>query len=176
MSKTALRCLCALPAILILALAFAHRCAAQTPLPQTAPAQGRFAQAVQAVSKDGAHAKLPPHISTLLGFAKEEEWLALQKIVRTGKMVQGIDVSVANKNDVVLFVVDEAANNQSLYLTSPDGVLRRVVAVKAGVGDAVRINDKVRAAFRRERLFWTGRLAPATASATTAPRSTAPKK
>jgi hypothetical protein len=84
-------------------------------------------------------------------------------VVRTGNLVQGFDVSVKNKNDVVLFVVDETANDQSLYLTSPEGTLRKVVAVKAGVGDVVRITDKNTIAFKKEMRFWLDRLAPASA-------------
>ena len=81
-------------------------------------------------------------------------------MVRTGNLVQGFDVSVADRNDIVLFVVDEAANNQALFLTSPEGVLRKVVSVKAGVGDVVRITDKEREAFKEEKQFWVDRLVP----------------
>jgi hypothetical protein len=126
-------------------------------------AQGRLVRAAEKTLKEGASAKLPPHISTLLGIAEEEECLVMQKVVRTGNLVQGFDVSVKNKNDVVLFVVDETANDQSLYLTSPEGTLRKVVAVKAGVGDVVRITDKNTIAFKKEMRFWLDRLAPASA-------------
>jgi hypothetical protein len=123
-------------------------------------AQGRLATAANATAKAGIQAKLPPHISTLLGLTKEEECPVLQSVVRTGSMVQGFDVSVANKNEIVLFVVDEQANDQSLYLTSPEGKLRKVVSVKAGVGDVVRISGKEIAAFNKEKQFWEARLAP----------------
>ncbi len=103
---------------------------------------------------------MPPHLSTLLGLSNEEEFPVLQGVVRTGTLVQGFDVSVANKNDIVLFVVDEAASNQALFLTSPEGVLRKVVSVKAGVGDVVRITDKEKEAFKEEKQFWVDRLVP----------------
>jgi hypothetical protein len=76
-------------------------------------------------------------------------------------MVEGIDVSIANKSNVVLFVVDETANDQTLYLTSPAGRLRRGVVVKAGVGPGSRITDKDRKAFEVEKQFWADHLAPA---------------
>ena len=88
----------------------------------------------------------------------------MQSIVRAGNLVQGFDVSVANKNDIVLFVVDETANDQNLYLTSPEGALRKVVSVKAGVGDVVRITDKDKEAFKKEEQFWVDRLVPSGAA------------
>jgi len=88
----------------------------------------------------------------------------MQNVVRTGNVVQGFDVSVANKNDIVLFVVDETANDQTLYLTSPQGTLRRMVSVKAGVGAEARITDKDKQAFENEKQFWVDRLAPAHAA------------
>ena len=120
--------------------------------------QKRFAQAVALTSNKGVPAKLPPHISTLLGIAQEQECPVKQGVERTGKTVQGIDVSLANTNDVVLFVVDETTNDQTLYLTSAQGRLRRVVSVKAGVGAVSRITDKERRAFETEKQFWVDRL------------------
>lgn len=119
-----------------------------------------LALAADRTSREGLHSKLPPHISTLLGISKEEECPVLQGVVRTGSMVQGIDVLVNNKNQIVLFVVDETANDQNLYLTSPEGTLRKVVSVKAGVGNEIRITDKEKEAFNKEKQFWIDRLAP----------------
>ena len=84
----------------------------------------------------------------------------MQSIVRAGNLVQGFDVSVANKNDIVLFVVNETANDQILYLTSSEGTLRKVVSVKAGVGDVVRITNQYKVAFKKELRFWEDRLVP----------------
>ena len=88
----------------------------------------------------------------------------MQGVARTGTLVQGLDVSANNKKDIVFFVVDETANNQDLYLTSPEGTLRKVVSVKAGVGSEVRITDKERSAFEKEKQFWVDRLAPSAAA------------
>jgi hypothetical protein len=119
-----------------------------------------MAQAVEKTLREGLHAKLPPHISTLLGLSKEEECPVMQGVVRTGKVVQGFDVSTANKNDVVLFMADEATNDQTLYLTSKQGVLRKVVVVEQGVGQVQKITGENRKAFENERQYWLDRLAP----------------
>ena len=125
-------------------------------------AQKRLAQVVDKTFREGLHATLPPHLSSLLGVSSDEkECLVMQAVLRTGNVVQGFDVSLANKNDIVLFVVDETANDQTLYLTSPEGKLRRVVLVKAGEGAVRRITDDDKKAFEKEKQFWLDRLAPA---------------
>ena len=123
-------------------------------------ARKRMVQAVDKTLQEGLHAKLPPHLSTLLGLSKEEECLVMQGVVRTGKVVQGFDVSTANKNDVVLFVVNETTNDQTLYLTSKEGVLRKVVTVEEGVGRVRKVTGEDRKAFEKEKQFWLDRLAP----------------
>lgn len=123
-------------------------------------ARKRMVRAVDKTLQAGLQAKLPPHISTLLGLRNEEECLVRQGVVRTGKVVQGFDVSTVNKNDVVLFVVDETANQQTLYLTSREGALRRVVAVEQGVGRIQKVTPEDRKAFQKEKQFWLDRLAP----------------
>jgi hypothetical protein len=123
-------------------------------------ASNRLAKAADTTFQTGFHATLPPHISTLLGISKEESTPVMQSVVRSGSTVQGLDVVSVDKNEIVLFVVDEASNDQNLYLTSPDGMLRKVVSIKAGVGSAVRISDKDRKAFEMEKQFWMDRLAP----------------
>lgn len=127
-------------------------------------AQGRMARAVDMIFREGVHAQLPPHISTLLGLTREEECPMMQRALRSGTTVQGFNVSTANKNDVVVFVVNEATNDQTLYLTSAEGRLRKVVAVEAGVGKVRRINEEDRKAFAEQKRFWLDRLAPAHAS------------
>ena len=92
----------------------------------------------------------------------EQEYPVKQNAIRNGSVVQGFDVSVANKNDIILFVVDESSRDQTLYLTSADGTLHRVVQVKSGVGNEIRITDKEKKAFSEEMKFWLDRLVPAT--------------
>jgi hypothetical protein len=137
---------------------------AQTPHPQGIHSQRRLAAAASSTVRAGLEAKLPPHLSTLLGLSKEQECSVMQSAVRTGNRVQGFDVSVTNKNDIVLFVVDESAKDQTLYLTSPEGTLRKAVAVKAGIGEVVRVTEKEKVAFQKERQFWMNRLAPSGAA------------
>ena len=129
------------------------------PLP-SAKARKRMVRAVDKTLQEGLHAKLPPHLSTLLGLSMEEERLVRQGMVRTGKVVQGFDVSTANKNDVVLFLVNESTNDQTLYLTSKEGVLRKVVIVEEGVGRVQKITSQNRKAFEKEKQFWLDRLVP----------------
>lgn len=162
MSKVAERLFVGLLAVLILAVVILPAAAGQA---QHSPShtQGKLASAADTTVRAGLHAKLPPHLSTLLGLSKEEECPVMQSVVRTGNLVQGFDVPVTNKNAIVLFVVDETANDQTLYLTSPEGTLRKVVSVKAGVGDVVRITDKDRKAFQKEKQFWLDRLVPSRA-------------
>ncbi len=131
----------------------------QTRPSRNSRAQIRFAQAVDQTFHKGRNAKLPPHISTLLGISQEQECPVMQAAERNGTMVRGLDVSVANQNDVVLFVVDETANDQTLYLTSTHGTLRKVVSVRAGEGKVSRITDDDRETFEKEKKFWIDRLA-----------------
>jgi hypothetical protein len=129
---------------------------------RASPGPSRFAQAAEITSSKGFDAKLPPHIATLLRIASEQECPVKQSVTRSGSLIQGLDVSVANKNDVVIFVVDETAKDQTLYLTSPDSALRRVVKVSSGVGSEIRITDKERKSFQQERQYWMDHLVPAT--------------
>jgi hypothetical protein len=132
-----------------------------SPSPQ---AHKRMVRAVDKTLREGLHAQLPPHLSTLLGISEEKECLVMQSMVRTEKVVQGFDVSMTNRNDVVLFVVNETTNDQTLYLTSREGTLRKVVSVKEGVGGVRRITGEERKAFEKEKRFWLDRLAPVAAS------------
>lgn len=123
-------------------------------------ARKRMVRAVDKTLQEGLHAKLPPHLSTLLGLSQEKECLVMQGVVRTGEVVQGFDVSTANKNDVVLFVVNEATNGQTLYLTTKEGLLRKVVTVEEGVGRIQKVTGEDRKGFEKEKQFWLDRLAP----------------
>jgi hypothetical protein len=126
-----------------------------------AHARTRLAMAAETTLQKGPTAKLPPHLATLLGLSQEKECLVKQGVVRNGTVVRGLDVSLANKKDIVLFVVNETANDQTLYLTSADGRLRRVVSVTSGEGRVSQITDQDKKAFEQEKQFWVDRLAPA---------------
>jgi hypothetical protein len=145
---------------LLAVVMFVSATRAQVGLSPSPQARKRMVRAVDKILQEGLHAKLPPHLSTLLGLSKEEECHVMQGVVRTGKVVKGFDVSTADKNDVVLFVVNETTNDQTLYLTSKEGMLRKVVKVEEGVGQVQKITGKDRKAFEKERVFWLDRLAP----------------
>ena len=145
---------------LLTGLMFVCATQAQVKASSTPQARKRMVSAVEKTLQQGLHAKLPPHLSTLLGLSKEEECPVMQGVVRSGKVVQGFDVSTANKNDVVLFVVNETTNEQTLYLTSKQGVLRKVVTVRQGVGQVEKITGEGRRAFEKEKQFWLDRLSP----------------
>ena len=117
-------------------------------------------QAVNKVSRQGLQAKLPPHLSTLLCLSSDQECPVMQNIVRTGKVIKGFDVSMSNNYDVVLFVVDETANDQTLCLTSREGLLRKVVKVEQGIGQVQKTTGEDRKAFEKERQFWLDRIGP----------------
>jgi len=163
-SKAARHVLFGLLAALIPVVLIVPAVAGQSRSSSRSSPEEKLAQAADTTFREGIHAKLPPHISTLLGLSKEEECPVMQGVARTGTLVQGLDVSANNKKDIVFFVVDETANNQDLYLTSPEGTLRKVVSVKAGVGSEVRITNKEREAFKKEKQFWVDRLAPSAAA------------
>jgi len=148
-------------ALLIASWAALPAAADQAQHPAHPHIQSRLARAAEITSSKGFSAKLPPHISTLLRIASEQECPVKQSVTRSGSLIQGLDVSVANKNDIVLFVVNEGTNDQSLYLTSPEGTLRRVVTVRAGVGNEIRITEKERKAFEQEKQYWIDHLVPA---------------
>ena len=149
---------------LLILVMFVSATRAQVGPSSSSQSRKRMARAVDRTLQEGLHAKLPPHISTLLGLSQEEEYLVMQGVVRTGKVVQGFDVSTVNKNDVVLFVANETTNDQTLYLTSREAVLRKVVVVAAGTGRIQKITGEDRKAFEKEKQFWLDRLAPVDAS------------
>jgi hypothetical protein len=135
---------------------------------QSAPGFGdreRIARAANRVLVGGLHAKIPPHVSDMLGIsANGKECQVAQRFERAGNLVRTFNVSITDKNNIVLFITDEAANEQTYYLTSDQGRLRRVLAVRGGTGNVLRVTGKERTAFARELQFWLDRIVPATTS------------
>ena len=149
------------PIVLLVFVSSAFEAAAQGRPAPGAGTEAKMTRAVDTTFRRGIHAHLPPHTSTLLGLSMEKECPVMQSVVRTGQTVQGFDVSTDNKNDVVIFVVDEANNDQTLYLTSRNGRLRRVVAIERGVGRVRPASAQDRKGFAEQKQFWLDRLAPA---------------
>lgn len=106
----------------------------------------------------GFHAELPPHISTLLGLTHEETCAVRQGVLRSNGKIQGIDVSEKNHNDIVIFIADETSRDQTFYLTSRSGALRRLLTVKQGIGYVVKPTKTDVEAFQKEKKMWKERL------------------
>lgn len=127
--------------------------------------RNRIARAADTVLTAGLQAKIPPHVSAMLGISPDRnECPVSQRFERNGKVVRGFNVSLADKNNIVLFVTDEAANEQTYYLTSSQGQLRKVVAVREGTGHDLRVTSKEKAAFHNELQYWLDRIVPRSTS------------
>jgi hypothetical protein len=125
----------------------------------------RIARAADTVLTAGPQAKIPPHVSDMLGISSDQkECEVSQRFERNGKVVRGFDVSRADKSNIVLFVVDEAKNEQTFYLTSGRGTLRRVLAVREGTGHVLPVTAKEKAVFEKELQFWLDRIVPSKTS------------
>lgn len=151
--------------VVIVVLGLGQAPAHAVPERHAAPHESKaeLAKAVEIALQRGFDAKLPPHISTLLGVAREQECPVKQGVLRGDHRIQGLDVSVQNHEDVILFVIDETTGDQDYYLTSPSGKLRKMVAVRDKVGRAVRPSQKDLAAFQKEKEVWEKRVEPAAA-------------
>ncbi len=124
-------------------------------------ARGRVERAADIVLAAGLQAKIPPHVSEMLGIsAGPTECLVSQRFERDGTLVRGFNVSLTKKDHIVLFVTDEAANEQTYYLTSRLGGLRRVGAVRGGIGRVWPVIGKQRAGFDKELQFWLDQIVP----------------
>ncbi len=86
----------------------------------------------------------------------------MQGVLRSSGKTQGFEVTEKNHDDIVIFIVDETTKDQIFYLTSPNGALRRVVAVKQGVGNVVKPMTADVEAFQKEKKIWEERLAAET--------------
>jgi hypothetical protein len=76
-----------------------------------------MARAADSVLSSGVKAKIPPHVSQMLGVTSDlRECPISQRVERASKLVRGFNVSLTDKNDIVLFVADEAAKRTGLLL------------------------------------------------------------
>ncbi len=139
--------------------------AGQAPSASGFATRQRISRAADTVLTTGLQAKIPPHVSDMLGISSDQkEYEVSQQFERNGKLVRGLDVSRADKSKIVLFVVDEATNEQTFYLTSGRGTLRRVLAVREGTGHILPVTAKEKAAFEKELQFWLDRIVPSKTS------------
>ena len=104
----------------------------------------------------GFQAKLPPHISVVLGLAKQEASLDVRQLVgRVDQKVHTLNVSVANHRDVVLFLVDERAQSTVAYLIAPRGKLRKAVSYRTGGEPQELTAAEARPGLAREIRYWS---------------------
>ena len=103
----------------------------------------------------GYDAKLPPHISMVLGIAQNGESVLVRQLMgRVEQTVHTYNVSVANHADVVLFLADERAQSTAVYLLSAGGKLRKAVTYHAGGEPQELTADDARRGLARERSYW----------------------
>jgi hypothetical protein len=119
-----------------------------------------LAAVAEVALQKGFSAELPPHVATLLGLTHEEKCAMKQGLLRAPEMIQGIEVSEKNHDNIVIFMVDETTKDQVFYLTSPTGQLRKVLTVKQGVGQVVVRPTKADVeTFEEQKKLWKERLA-----------------
>lgn len=129
-----------------------------SPKPVAHP-NAELAAAADVVVQRGFHVELPPHISTLLGLTREQTCAVTQGILRSSGKTQGIDITEKNPDDIVIFIVDDTTQDQTFYLTSRMGALRRLVSVKEGIGHVLTPTKADVEAFQQEKKMWEERLA-----------------
>jgi hypothetical protein len=144
-------------ASIVVLLACALGALAQTAASRT---QGRFSSVIAKTLANGRDAVLPPHISHLLGISPAEKEVPVKQFVEMKEDIRGFEVGSLQQGDVVLFVEDRVSHDTSFYLTSPSGKLRRVLAVRVGVGYERAPTQADRKVFEKEKSYWLGRLGP----------------
>ncbi len=120
--------------------------------------QGRFSKVIDKTLANGRNAVLPPHISHLLGISPAEKEVPVKQFVEMKNDIRGFEVGSLQRGDVVLFVEDRASHDTMFYLTSPTGKLRRVLAVRGGVGYDRAPTQADWKVFEKEKSYWLGRL------------------
>ena len=161
-----------------LSIAYAQK-AAPSRSPPTTPWTKRLTQ--QALTS-GYEAKLPPHISMVLGLSKGEGVPVKQLVSRAGQKVHTFNVSVADHR-VVLFLNDEQAQSAVAYLLGPGGKLHTAVSYQAGGEPSELTGSEARSGLAREIRYWSdyavsnpGTPSPGAPTQATPPKpATAPK-
>lgn len=108
----------------------------------------------------GKDAQMPPTLSNLLGLTPNREAVAVKQVAAKikGTDMIGFDVSVKNHENIVIF--RETPTNRMYFLTSPRGVLRKVIEVSKpanGQGDFETTElrpSTVQKRFEKERQCW----------------------
>lgn len=109
--------------------------------------------------REGADAKLPPHVSVVLGLTTREQSTAVKQIVdRAGHEVRTFNVCSTNHSKIVIFAVNEETQATTAYLLSSSGRLRKAVEYSTGAPARELSAAESRAGFSREVRYWSGRV------------------
>lgn len=128
----------------------------------------RLTRATDKVLQDGLDAYIPPNVSALLGITPNPQQTAVkQRLTQNKSKLSAFNVSIENPQNIVIFVNTRNAATgadalQTYYLTSPQGALRKVLAVEqpSGTPQARSGTEEDKAAFARELQAWLDRLEP----------------
>jgi hypothetical protein len=135
--------------------------AAQAPKPAPHPKPNpRMTAAIDKTLELGADAVLPPHVSNLLGISPQELETPVKQNFQPGEPIRGFEVSKEEHKNVVLFVESRANKESTFYLTSPTGILRKVLSVREGVGYARTPTKEDKETFEKEKQYWLDRIVP----------------
>jgi hypothetical protein len=108
----------------------------------------------------GKDAQMPPTLSNLLGLTPRREAVAVKQVaakIRGTDMI-GFNVSAKNHEDIVIF--RETPTVRTYFLTSPEGVLRKVIEVrKPASGEGEFVTSELRPStmtklFDKEKQCW----------------------
>lgn len=111
----------------------------------------------------GFPATVPPHVAMVLGLTPKGEGVPVKQLVsRADQQVHTYNVSVAKPRQLVIFSVDEKAQNTVVYLLSAAGKLHKAVAYQTGGEPHELPAAEARAGLAREVRFWSDRAAEST--------------
>ena len=124
-----------------------------------APAAHLLNGLVAAAVSSGQDAKLPPHLSVLLGISATETSTPVRQLgFKNGDDIKTLNVCAADHHNIVLMSVG-SNNRANAYLMSADGVLRKAITYEVGGATReLRISDG-KGDFLRERTLWFERAA-----------------
>jgi hypothetical protein len=104
----------------------------------------------------GFQATLPPHVSMVLGLTKKGESIAVRQLVsRAGQKVHTFNVVVADKGDIVVFVVNEKEQSTVAYLLTARGTLRGAVSYQTGGEPHELAASEAKPGLAREIRYWS---------------------
>jgi len=114
-----------------------------------------------AALRQGLDAKLPPHLSVVLGLEAHEQSTPVRQIVaRLDHEVRTFNVCSSNHQKLVIMTVNEQTQAVTGYLLSPGGKLRKAVSYTAGGPPQELSLAEARSGFNRELQYWSRRARP----------------